>query len=380
MENFDQIPAEIQLLISDFFNKTIDEQGLRRLNEWISGSDEHLHLFYSYKSIWILSGEATHISPEKTEEALFGIKQKLDHKPLKNQTPFWTMRKIAASWLLFLLVGGSVSFFLTKYMSGNNNQKEITTSITAPLGSKSVIDLPDGTKVWLNAGSKITYNNEYGRSTREVHLTGEAYFSVKTNKRVPFLVKTSDILVKALGTKFNVKAYPEEKTIIATLEEGKIVLTPLGKSSSTGAIELKPKEMATFYKHKIEINISPIKKETSQEKNNSKVVKTSGTLEVDSNIKTDLVTSWKDSTWIIESQPLGILAPVLERRYNMIITFDSNKIRKYKFTGKIQKETIEQIMSALELSAPIQYKIERDTVTISLNRIRQKQYDQYTNN
>lgn len=380
MENFDHIPEEIQLLISDFFKETIDEQGLRLLNEWISGNDEHLHLFYSYKSIWLLSGNTTPVSPEKTEEALFDIKQKLNHTSIKKQAPFWTIRKIAASWLLFLITGGAMSFLLTKYISGNNNQKEIITSITAPLGSKSVIDLPDGTKVWLNAGSKLAYNSEYGRSTREVRLTGEAYFSVKTNKKVPFLVKTSDVLVKALGTKFNVKAYPEEKTITATLEEGKIVLTPLSKSSSAGNIELKPKEMATFYKHKVEISPLKAKKEITQEKIVQKVGKTEGTLNVDSDVKTDLVTSWKDSTWIIESQPLGILAPVLERRYNMIITFDSNKIRKYKFTGKIQKETIEQIMSALELSAPIQYKIERDTVTISLNRVRQKQYDQYTNN
>ncbi|HEY4786439.1 MAG TPA: FecR family protein [Bacteroidales bacterium] len=375
MENFYQIPEEIQLLISDFFNKSIDEEGLYRLNQWVAESDEHVHLFNSFKSVWMLSGKSVHMRPEKTEIALHSVKQRLEVGHLKGINIFRSMQRIAASWLIFLMIGGASGFFITKHAL-SHRQKQLYTSISSPLGSKSTIELPDGTKVWLNAGSKIVYNNEYGHSVREVQLTGEAYFSVKTNKKVPFLVRTSDVVVKALGTKFNVKAYPEEKTITATLEEGKIVITPLGNLSSKKVVELKPNEMATFYKQREKINT--FQKKIAPQIHNQEPEK-SGTLNVNSNVNTNLVTSWKDSTWIIEAQPLGILAPVLERRYNMVIEFGSDRIKKYKFTGKIQKETIEQIMSALELSAPIQYKIARDTVILSLNKTRQKQYEQYTN-
>jgi len=376
MQKLKNIPEEIQLLIVDFLEGNINDQELNKLNQWIFENDQHLNEFNALKSAWLLSEKSIPICVEKSVSALSKMKEIIDQGKIIHIKPFWRFSRIAVSWLIFFLVGISASLIVNKPYQVKREQ-HTKTNITAPLGSKSLVDLPDGTKVWLNADSRITYNNTYGISDRDVQLTGEAYFIVITNKKIPFIVRTSDVLVKALGTKFNVKAYPNEKTITTTLEEGKIEVTSLSEPSLNKTIFLKPNETATYFKLEKTVGVSlaqELKEEISQR------IENKSNIEIIPDVKTELVTSWKDQTWIIESQPLGTLAPILERRYNIEIDFASDEIMKYKFTGKIQRETIEQIMIALELSAPIQYRIEKSRIILSINKKRQKQYIDYTNN
>lgn len=99
----------------------------------------------------------------------------------------------------------------------------------APLGSRTKLTLPDGTLVWLNAGSRITYSQGFGVGNRKIELIGEGYFEVKRNEEVPFLVKTNSLLVKVLGTKFNFRDYPDDAEAIVSLSEGKVALNNLLK-------------------------------------------------------------------------------------------------------------------------------------------------------
>lgn len=373
MQNLHQIPEEIQLLIADFLTESINPQELHQLSKWISERNENQEAFNSFVSAWYLSGHSSLITAGKTEEALDKVKQALADSKIRTLRPFWSFSRIAVSWLVVFILGAAASFFLTKPSHEPFNRLSETT-ITAPLGSVALVDLPDGTKVWLNAGSEIIYDHAFGQSERNIELTGEAYFDVKTNRVMPFMVKTSDVVIKAIGTKFNVKAYPDENNITATLEEGKIILTSLHDPAAKESVLLKPNEMYTYHKsiNKVKVGANDMvsrKSKSIQEKEDK--------LEIMPNIKTELVTSWKDKTWIIESQPLGYLIPILERRYDIKIKFESDEIMKYKFTGKIQKETIEQIMVAFALSAPINYTIEKNQIKLSLNKNRQAQYDHF---
>jgi transmembrane sensor len=375
MENFSHIPEEIHVLIVDFLIGTIDNKGLYMLNHWIEENDEHLDQFNSLKSTWILSHKPV-IQIKEYKSALEKVKRSLETENSKNLVPFWPFSRIAASWLFAIIMVGVLSSYITTRIL-NNKENQFETTVTAPLGSKSLIDLPDGTKVWLNAGSKLTYNNKYGKSTREVQLTGEAYFAVKTNKKVPFLVRTSDVVVKALGTRFNVKAYPEEKTITTTLEEGKIVVSRVNQKASEKIIEVKPNGMVTYYKQGYKTE--PPVRETLPSGIPKNVEEKKPVIEVNPDVKTELFTSWKDETWIIEAQTFGELAPLLERRFNTAIEFGSDQIKKYKFTGKIQRETIEQVMDALGYSAPINYKMTKDKIILSLDKKKLEEYNLFTN-
>jgi transmembrane sensor len=364
------IPVDIELLVIDYLNGIISEEGYIKLNGWLTEDNEHLKLFNELRTGWMASGKSVLVPADKIDEALSGVKDFLEmRKEIRPGKPFWTFYRIAASWVIFMILGGILNYYLRRE-EPVNGLSGLETKISAPIGSRSIIDLPDGTKVWLNAGSQLTYSNEYGMQKREVNLSGEAYFSVKPNKAVPFLVKTTEVMVKALGTKFNVKAYPEEEIISATLEEGVIEVTSSKKKHSFDKVTLKPNQMITYVK---KLSKPGLKREKALPDIHKKDV------EVISNIKIEPVTSWKDKTWIIDAQPLGILAPIFERRYNIQISFSSDEISRFKFTGKIEDETIEQIMSALELSAPIRFKMEKNHLYLMIDKDRITRYRQNTN-
>ncbi|HEX2395032.1 MAG TPA: FecR family protein, partial [Bacteroidales bacterium] len=192
MQKLNIIPKEIQLRIVDFLEGTINDQELSLLNQWICENDQNLNQFNAFKSVWLLSEKSIPVNTVNSEAALIKIKENLNQEKVRHLRQFWHFLRIAASWLLFFIIGVTVSLIFVKpYQVKKAQQKYI--NVTAPLGAKSLVDLPDGTTVWLNAGSKITYNNTYGILNREVRLSGEAYFSVSANKKIPFLVRTSDV-------------------------------------------------------------------------------------------------------------------------------------------------------------------------------------------
>ena len=127
-----------------------------------------------------------------------------------NNTP-----KRNKKWLVFGLAGLGfllgIFLGLRKYNNASElSAQKINSEVSTRYGSKTNLVLPDGTKVWLNAGSKLNYDKNYGNAIREVSLTGEAYFDVVKNPEKPFIIHASKIDIKVLGTAFNVKSYPGE--------------------------------------------------------------------------------------------------------------------------------------------------------------------------
>ena len=229
-----------------------------------------------------------------------------------------------------------------------------------------MIKMPDSTLIWLNAGTTITYNQDYGQQTRTLNLNGEAYFNVAKDSTHPFIVNTQGIVVRALGTRFNVKAYPEEKTISATLEEGKIDVSVISMADKNARILLKPKDKLIYHK---ETNETEKYVETPEDKITHEANRPIKPKDINllSNVRTELYTSWKEPRWIIYREPLSTLAPMLERRYNLKIIFDDEQLKEFKFTGTIENETVDQVLNALKLTAPLNYQINKDNIRLTLN-------------
>lgn len=120
-----------------------------------------------------------------------------------------------------------------------------------PFGSKSNIILSDGSKVWINSGSTFRYTNDYGINNRIVFLEGEAYFEVVSNKKIPFCVKVGEnIIIKAYGTKFNVRSLKEEDKVETILISGNVTIERTDKNGKViDNIEMKPNEIVTYLKH-----------------------------------------------------------------------------------------------------------------------------------
>jgi len=360
------IPDDIQLLISSSLNREIEKNDAVRLQQWLDESDWNKEYVNNLKTSWVLAGKSSHGKKDFTKLSWDIIVSRI-HKndvvhiePTKKAISFVRFLRIAATWILLFSLGGIVTWWFT----GRSQKIELaTTEIVAPLGAKSMIKMPDGTMVWLNAGSKLIYKNDFNQNDRHVNLTGEAFFHVATNKEKPFIVHAADVLVRAFGTKFNVKAYPDEETVTATLEEGKIDVQFTGKLADNKDIVLAPNQKVVLQRS---VNIPKVEK-TIKAQTSAKIEAISPRIALEKNVDVDLYTSWKSDRWTIQSIPLGTLAPMLERRFNKKLFFKNSELKGYKFTGTIANETTEQIMAALQMTAPLDYKIGKDSIILSLN-------------
>ena len=202
--------------------------------------------------------------------------------------------------------------------------------VIAPVGSRTVVELSDGSVVHLNYGSRIKYPQNFSGETRSVVLTGEGFFEVAHNPDKPFVVSTGIIDVKAVGTVFNVNAYPENNDITATLVEGKILLEKqlLGKKS-------------------IQLGAMIPGQHVNYNSKTGKIVSDVGNV--------DKYIAWKDGKLIFDNEPIEQVAQRLSRMFNADIQV-ANKASKYKYTVTFIDEPLFQILELLSVATPIKYK------------------------
>ncbi|MDP4273999.1 MAG: FecR family protein, partial [Bacteroidota bacterium] len=227
--NFDK---EIYSLIIKCITENSNAQSKQKLELWLNESEENRIIFDQIKDIWqaaALSQNKEQFDPDKAWERVrnrIHALNAIQSKPKAENRWAVQLLKIAAVFITAFFIGKYSGIFQNKKASegldeiSNWNKKGNFIEVRAPKGSKAEIVLFDGTRVNLNANSSLKYSKQYNINNREVYLEGEAYFQVAKNKKIPFIVKTSDINVRAVGTAFNVKAYPEEKKIETTLVNG----------------------------------------------------------------------------------------------------------------------------------------------------------------
>jgi ferric-dicitrate binding protein FerR (iron transport regulator) len=246
--------------------------------------------------------------------------------------------------------------------SKNDRQKN---EVVARKGARSRMVLPDGTQVWLNSDSKLQYEGSFNDTIREVMLEGEAYFDVVKDARRPFIVHTSAIDIRVLGTAFNVKSYPQEKTIETTLIHGLVEVSNKNKPQSPKII-LRPKEKLVFNKVETDLpettnNNNPVN--TLQEKKGSAIAITALPKNIADTSLTE--TSWIYNRLIFEGDTFRELAIKMERWFNVKISFKNEKIANYRLRGVFEDEDIDQALQALQIIAPFNYKINNNEVTIN---------------
>lgn len=241
--------------------------------------------------------------------------------------------QVAAALTGFLLLAGA------GYLAVNNYN---TITYTTDYAQKEVVILPDHSTVTLNGDSRLSFSRNWeDKATREVHLDGEAFFEVVRQEDKPFIVTTSEIGIKVLGTSFNVKSYDEEETIETTLVSGKVVIRDLGKDPVKEQIVLKPNQKATYSKKSANIVLD--------------------------DVKTELYTSWKSGMLIFEDEPFGEIARELERWYGVQINIEEENSRNCRFTIKIRDEPLAEILRLFSSTTGAGYSIRGKNVTIKGN-------------
>ena len=213
--------------------------------------------------------------------------------------------------------------------------------MVVPYGKRSQLILEDGTKVWLNAWSRLAFPTKFTGKRREVFLEGEGYFEVAHNQDKPFFVNTGEIALKVLGTRFNVSAYKTDKLTETVLLEGKVALS---ERSALGFL-------------KREILLAPNQKASYDRNDHSISVKK----EPDA----DLAIAWTEGWLKFSQQNLNDVLTKLERYFNVQFVFDANFLTADLITGKLDlKESVESVMIALADVADIQYRIDGNKIYI----------------
>lgn len=217
-------------------------------------------------------------------------------------------------------------------LSFQGTQKHV---IQIPKGGEYELILPDGTHVWINSDSELSFPTQFDSTRREVFLTGEAYFSVTKDKEKPFIVKVNeDIEIKVLGTQFNVQAYQDENTIETTLCEGSVNVSD-GKQKVT----LTPSLQAVY----------------------SKSTKNLITRKVD----TRLYSSWKDGLFVFENKALEEIMTTLSRWYNIHVFYANQAVKTYHFTGDLERYgDFRKTLGMIEKATSIRFVINGNNIMV----------------
>ncbi len=362
-----EISSGEQFIIK-FLTGQLSRSEKEQFMSWLEADEGNRKLFDEYQAIWNI---------EKVRRELTDATQNQDWHRLRRKMESLNMPVIGINakkngygrqWLqiaAIFIAGFVFSWFIFNGRTVVNKGATAYNEITTPLGSRSTIKLPDGSKIILNAGSKLRYPLAFDKSRREVYLEGEAFFNVAGDKKHEFLVNTPYITIKVYGTQFDVKAYAADKTVETTLVKGKISVIPKFQTGKIrkNEIVLKTNQRLVLYKKG-----KPGKAGTGAA---GKVVPENniGTLQppkliISKKVDPEYYTSWKDGRLIIRSERLDQLAVKLERRYDVRIHFGNDEVKQYRFTGIIENETVEQVFDAIKTASKIHYKIEERDIWI----------------
>lgn len=319
----------IHTKIIRLFNGEASPDEKREIGDWLNQSEDNQKLYTDLQEIWLTTGVSENSDQYNLKKASSNFKRQI-----RNSSKQLRIRKTSEILKYAAIVVLLLSLPVIYYMGKNGSQPtESFTTITCAFGDKSTITLPDGSLAYLNSGSKLTFNNDFQNESRMVSLEGEAYFSVKKNKEVPFKVKASDIEIEVLGTEFNLKAYPDENTISATLAEGSIQI----KSEFQQTV-MKLNQKVVFNRADNQMKLFNLNDITPE-------------------------TEWKEGRLVFRNESLAELELKLERWFDVDIVLADEQVKKRKFTGILERESILEAIAYFNYSKYVGYKIKDNEIT-----------------
>lgn len=227
--------------------------------------------------------------------------------------------------------------------------------INTERGAKTTVHLPDGSVVTLNSGSRLSYNKDFGVKNREIKLEGEAYFDAVTNPNMPMVVSAGHVQVKVLGTTFNVKAYPEDSVVEASLLTGAIQL--MSEKDSERVILLRPREKVTISRQQ-DLTTAPVAPREGETVSLKQMLFNRADSSFDE-------TAWMQNKLVFKAVRFRDVANELQRKFNTDIQFNDAKFQDIRITGTFSEENIQEIIQALQETIPFQYTISGHKIYIS---------------
>lgn len=355
----------IMQLLAKQLGQTVSESEEKELEELL---DRHPEFRFFKTIIQSVESERLHQEPVVKEDELVQeswsllineIKHTPDVNPEKKRIIYHRWIKMAAIFIGVVMIAGG-SFLYRQHFY--EQQRDITTDgiltkqISLPYGAPKRIVLPDSSIVWLNAGSHLHYADNFIQKNREVYVTGEAYFDIKHDAGHPFLVHAGNVIIKVLGTAFNVEAYPDENKIETTLIQGKVQVQIAGNPDKK--IVLTPHEKLTVTNDSIHLSGNKLKRLKERSFKVQEVVPSETSAPIPE-------IAWVQDKLAFQDERFDELTKQLERRYDVHITFEDTQLKQERLSGVFANENIEKAIKILQMTTPFSYKIKNDTVYLS---------------
>jgi transmembrane sensor len=313
------------LLVKYLLKETSPEEN-KGVEQWLEASDANRIYFGQFKSVWEESKNLAAVSEVNEEAAWQRFKSKLDEPkkitPVKNISRFAWM-KVAA---IFIIIIGAAMIIYTL------NTKPAVEMITAAAGNEVLKEtLPDGSVVTLNRNSSLSYPGQFKKGTRTVALKGEAFFDVTPDKEKPFKIEVNDVIVKVVGTSFNIRS--ENGTTEVIVETGIVQVMHLDKS-----VELRPGEKLTI---PLKDTALVVQKETDQ-----------------------LYNYYRSREFVCDNTPLWKLVDVLNKAYNTNIVIQRQQLKGLHLNTTFSNESLDRILEIISLTFNITVEKKQDSIIL----------------
>jgi ferric-dicitrate binding protein FerR (iron transport regulator) len=303
----------------------------RMLEKWVASKPENARYFTTVKDLFEASNTKLNQIADTQGEWQRLNKRIESHRSIK-QSIWKGIQKVAAVLVLPLLMA---TLLLVNRNHSLKQYAHQNYEMVVPAGSKSQLLLPDSSKVWLNGGSVLSYESFGKDGLRMVHLSGEAFFEVRKDTDVPFVVATKDYDVQVVGTRFNVRSYIEDGLTETSLEEGKVII----KLADGRSFDLMPGQQARANESKgIDIRSVDVADQVC----------------------------WKENVLRFNNTSLNHMLPMLERWYGVKIKVDDlERVGNTRYTLTIKTETIREVLQLMKFITPIHYSVNGEEVEIS---------------
>lgn len=327
MKDYNQ--DEINSLIAGCLSGSADAESLERLNNWVAENKDNLIYYQQMKNIWELWYSEINPHDIDIDKALMQMKGRPGFKR-KPSVVFEYLLRAAAILFIPMLAGSYFLGTLHKEKKGME-AKPVYHEVSAAFGTRSMLTLEDGSRVWLNSGSRLKYPKDFSSRHREVFLSGEGYFEVESDATKPFIVRTKNLTVRATGTRFNVNVSSIERTSQITLVEGKVLVSKnVAGGKTIEILKMVPSQHLVF-----------------------------DTLSASYEVLTEdpyRYIAWKDGKLIFRNQPLEEVIKKIGYFYNVDIELNDEKLKEYRYRATFEEESLDEILHLLEISSPVNYR------------------------
>lgn len=321
METFNK--DKIEELLPRYCSGEATIEECRIVEEWIQQSEDNYRIVKQMYAIDQVTATVQMESMLDTEKALASVCDRMTKRPKINM--FILLQRVAAILFIPLLI----AFAIQNFAPSPTQVAQMIEVKTNP-GMTTTIDLPDGSKVYLNSESSLTYPSFFSKDMRSVELTGEAFFEIQKDPKHRFIVSTpSQTQIEVLGTSFNVEAFERDSFISTTLVEGKVRFA-YQKNQQPAIVVMTPGQKLMYNTTSSQVNL----------------IQTSGETE----------TAWKDGKIVFRATPLPEALRMLEKRFNVAFVLSNNRLRGEAFNGSFTNQRLERILEIFKISSNIKWR------------------------